>query len=345
MTARWDHRAFGTEADPVRQSALNAIASQQGCAKRYAYERQAEAAGGRKPDRAHWKPTLGTAIHAVIERALVRTWEPLVRMFGPDAARPEGTSAGWAPKSLVDRVDEVLREEIEKARGKLDLYWHDADPGDEMRAAVAMIIGALRTTVERAESIVGVEVPWSAQLDAYHLAGTMDLIYRRRGDAAVCISDWKSGERRLHPVLLDHGYQVGSYAYALEHGTLWPRTERATVIGAPPAEISIVHLRDFVPYVKKTSRAKPGDLRGPGWYASRRTSSDVARLRVSLKTVVGTVRMGRFLEQLGEQCSRCPFRTDCLTAGHELDAAEGRALARALDGIDTSHDGLGEEAA
>lgn len=345
MAARWDHRAFGTEADPVRQSALNAISSQMGCAKRYAYERHAEAAGGRTPDRAHWKPTLGTAVHAVIERGLTRTWPQLVGMFGPDAPRPEGAPPGWAPRALVERVDEVLREELEKARGGLELYWHDADPGDEMRAAVAMVVGALRTTVERAESIVGVEVPWTAQIDAYHLAGTMDLIYRRRGDGAACIADWKTGERRLHPVLLDHGYQVGTYAYALEHGVLWPGTERATTLGAPPAEIHIAHLRDFVPYVKRTKTAKPGDLRGPGWYASRRTPSDVARLRVSLKTVVGTVRMGRFLEQLGEQCARCSFRTDCLTAGHELDRAEGRALERALEGIDTSNDGLGEEAA
>lgn len=353
----WNHREFGTASDPIRQSALNSIASQNGCAKRYQFDRIAEAAVGAAPvRRAHWRAALGTAVHAVIERALTRTWPQMCTLFGPAATveRPLEASEGWAPAALRHRVDEVLREELSKAAGvdpatgaQLTLEWYDEDPETEIGAGAAMAIGGIRTAVERAEEIVACEAPFIATLDGYALEGTYDLVYRRRGDRALCLADWKTGERKLHPILLDHGYQVAVYAHALEHGVSWPEDDaRRVSFGEAPAEIHVVHLRDFVPYVKKprTPGKKVGDLRGPGWYASRRAPGDVERLRVSLRTVVGTVRMGRFVEQLGEQCSRCPHRAPCLGATVP-NADEQRALAAALGGVDVGDGGLGEEAA
>lgn len=349
----WDHRAFGTHADPIRQSALNAIASQNGCGARYRFERQAEAAGSPAPTRAHWRPVLGTAVHAVIERGITRTWAQLESIFGPGAERPADALPGWAPRALRDRADEVLREELRKATGvdasnaPLPLEWYDADPSVEIAAGVAMIVGAFRTIVERASEVIACEAPFHAELDGYALEGTIDILYRSREDGSLCLADWKTGERKLPQVLLDHGYQPAIYAHALEHGVLFPGVEgRELRLATPPASIHVVHLRDFVPYVKKprTAGKNVGDMRGPGWYASHRTPTDVERLRVSIRTVVGTVRMGRFLEHLGEQCSRCPFRGPCLGATVP-DPAQQRALQGALAGVDVGDGGLGEEAA
>lgn len=344
----WNHKLFGTESMPIRQSALNDLASQNGCARRFQLDRIAEAETGARRDSTHWRMCLGTAVHAVIERGLTRTWPVLVQAFGPGAPRPEGAREGWAPESLRARIDTVLREELALAAKGEPVTWYDEDPEAEIAAGVAMAIGALRTAVERADSIVACEAPFRAVLDGYHLEGTIDLVYRPREDpSSIALADWKTGERKLPQVVLDHGYQLAIYAHALEHGVLWPGTERETRLGQWPAQLHIVHLRDFVPYVKKprTPGKQVGDLRGPGWSPSQRTQADVARLRVSLRTIVGTVRMGRFIEQLGEQCSRCAHRGPCLNDGHGPSAAERKAIAAALDGIDIGDGGLGEEAA
>lgn len=349
---------FGTEAMPIRQSMLNDVASQNGCGKRFFYDVEAELNDAKTPrERAPWKPTLGTAVHKVIERGLTRAWPEMVSIFGPGSTRPADAGEGWAPLKLRTRLDEVLRDELtEASRSKPGeptrlIDWYDAHPETEIAAGVAMAIGALRTTVERARSIVACEAPFRSQLDVelargktntYHFAGTIDLIYRRRSDGAVCIADWKTGARRLEQVLLDFGYQLSVYAHACEHGVLYPRPPGAegpqVELEAWPAELHVVHLRDFVPYVKKpkTAGKKVGDLRGPGWGPSRRTPQDVARLKASLRSVVTTVRMGLRLEMLGEQCKRCAYRGPCLGDGHAPAAGEARELERVLDGVDTS---------
>jgi hypothetical protein len=343
----WDHRKFGTASDPLRQSALNAIASEMGCARRYQFDRIAEATGTKPPESANWRRCLGTAIHAVIDRALTKTWPQMVAFLGPDGNRPDGAPEGWAPKSLRDRVDEVLREELAKAAGEgRRVEWYEEDPEGEIAAGVAMVLFAIRTTVERAEEIVGSEVPFAVEVDGMHIVGTLDLVYRRRGDRALGLADWKSGERKLPQVVLDFGYQPSTYALALERGALWPGTERETRLNEWPSEIHIVHLRDGVPYVRKpkTPGKSVGDLRGPGWYPSQRTAHDVARLRVSLRTVVGTVRMGRFVEAIGQQCERCQHKKACLSDGYGPSKDEQRAIAAATRGIEFD-DGLDGEAA
>lgn len=340
-------RSFGTADFPVRQSHLNDIASQNGCAKRFFYEHD-EATTAAPRERAHWRPSLGTAVHRVLERALTRTWSQLVDIYGPASSmRPADAPPTWAPRALHQRIDEVLREELTAAAEGKQIDWYGEDPESELAAGVSMALFGLRTAVERAEEIVACEAPFRAELDAFHLEGTLDLVYRPRGakEGTIALADWKTGERKLHQVLLDHGYQGAIYAHALEHGVLWPGTEREQRLGAWPTEIHIVHLRDGVPYVKKprTPGKKVGDLRGPGWCPSQRAASDVARLRVSLREVVGMVRMGRRLERLGEQCARCPFRGPCLGAGHELARDEQREIAAAVRGMEID-DGLDEVA-
>jgi hypothetical protein len=53
-----------------------------------------------------------------------------------------------------------------------------------------------------------------------------------------------------------------------------------------------------------------------------------------MKNIIGTARMGRFLERLGEQCSRCSYRLECLNEGHDMSAANAREINDALEGLD-----------
>lgn len=128
--------------------------------------------------------------------------------------------------------------------------------------------------------------------------------------------------------------------------------------GEFPSEIHHVHLRDYIPYKKAGSKAakrpedlayyglttpatvayKSGEHRGPAWLPVRRDESEVPRLKHRLRTVVGTVRMGRFLDLVGERCSRCPFAQQCLNNGYAPRGEELAELTRAFQeaGLDLS---------
>ena len=104
-----------------------------------------------------------------------------------------------------------------------------------------------------------------------------------------------------------------------------------------PTRIRHVHLRDYVPYKRKsapmmlrpeelewaglTEPAKypreKGDQRGPAWYKVNRSESDTPRLSHLLKAVVSWVRFGRFPAAPGEMCTRCKFKSECLLEGYK----------------------------
>ena len=384
MSSMWDYRRFGSSKDPIRQSALNAFASQDGCGRRYRYERDAEAAGTeRERLTAHWRPTIGTAVHGVIERAL--------------AAEPMSSAVLSGRLPSPQRIDAVLLEEMKKAAEGRPIDWIDASPDLEIVTARWMVLGALRSVAERAQRIIAVEAPFVVELDGYTLSGTIDLAYEPRGvehGSAIAMADWKTGERRPHQVVLDHGYQTGIYSHALSSGVLWPgEPARELRVGLHPSQVHIVHLRAYANHERVravlaavressdtskemavrvarrgwpvSSHAIGGALRALAedglvtkkrqgkdtiwsatetdrepnadaiWLESKRRADDVARLKVSLKTIVGTVRMGRFVEQLGEQCGRCPFRAQCLGDGH-VSANTSAELERVLAGVDLS---------
>lgn len=121
-----------------------------------------------------------------------------------------------------------------------------------------------------------------------------------------------------------------------------------------PSEIYHVHLADFVPYkragkkrierpedLRHFNRTHPsdvsyvaGDLRGPGWLPVKLTEHDIPRVEHRLRNIVGMIRMGRFIDQIGDRCKRCPFARDCLNTGYGLRGDEAKAAERALKGID-----------
>jgi hypothetical protein len=379
----WDHRAWGTAKDPVRQSGLNAFSSQDGCAKRYKYERDAEARGETRESQsqmAPWKRTLGTAVHATIERAL------------KNEQMRAAVLAGRVPQP--DTLTRVMGEEMLRAAEGLKIDWGKDNEQNELIKARWMVIGALRTVSVRALSIVAVEAPFLVQIGDYHATGTIDLLFEpREQPGTVSVADWKTGERKAAPAVLDHGYQVSIYAEAIEHGVLFPGTEQEMRLAAKASDVFVVQLREYVAIermraahralsnatltraelevvlaragwelnaasvaalltaankagiARKLRRGKDTYWEASGsienarldadiWHRSKRAADDRARLLVSMKNIIGTARMGRFLERLGEQCSRCSYRLECLNEGHDMSAANAREINDALEGLD-----------
>ena len=374
----WDHRQYGSAADPIHQSDLNDISSAYGCSKRFQLRKEAEAIGV-DPE---WETTgakrcLGTAVHEALR--LYLTGEPGRRVL-----------AGVMPRD--EAIDHVVRREFEAAVGELDVRWKNASPEAEFRAAVHMVRGVLRDMAVRASEIALCEAPFRVIVEAgakeYVLEGTVDLVYRARESGALVLTDWKSGDQKLPQVILDHGYQLGIYSHALAEGTFFPGTEDELRIGQFPDEMYVAHLRDFVPYSKVTEKviARPEeaaffgveigtkvsvapaggrpapklrkdgtpykkrerktyvvevdrDQRGPVWYAARRTEQDIARLKHSLRKLVGGVRLGVLYENISEQCDRCVFKARCLNDGYGVAGDERKALEQMLgemelDGLD-----------
>lgn len=133
--------------------------------------------------------------------------------------------------------------------------------------------------------------------------------------------------------------------------------------GEFPSEIYQVHAHDLVPYKKsgtkevkraedlafhgyarpvKAHRYEAGQLRGPGWLPVQLSEYDLPRLEARIRTVVGMIRMGFFVDNVGANCLHCSYASDCLTAGYGLRGDESKKLERALRvlGDDPFNDGL-----
>jgi len=123
-----------------------------------------------------------------------------------------------------------------------------------------------------------------------------------------------------------------------------------------PGEIYHVHLGDYVPYKRGGKKAikrpedlawyrlaqpatvkfEAGALRGPAWLPVRITEHDIPRVEYRVRNVVGMIRMGRFIDQIGDRCAKCPYAGDCLTGGYALRGDARKDAERALQGTDTS---------
>lgn len=132
-----------------------------------------------------------------------------------------------------------------------------------------------------------------------------------------------------------------------------------------PVELRLVHLRDYVPYKRKSapSLSRPeelawagmsepgkfprvaGDQRGPGWYHIHRDDSHTPRLSYLLHSVVQWVRLGMFPAAPGEICSRCRFRAPCLVDGYQPEGEDRKQLEEMIkdfggfDGLDNEPKG------
>jgi hypothetical protein len=123
-----------------------------------------------------------------------------------------------------------------------------------------------------------------------------------------------------------------------------------------PSRIYHTHLGDYVPYKRagKKQVKRPedlafyqrttagevkyvaNDLRGPAWLPVRMTEHDRPRVEHRIRNIVGMVRMGRFIDQVGDRCKRCPFAQECLNTGYAVRGDERAQLERGLHADDVA---------
>ena len=371
----WDHRQYGSDQDPLRQSDLGNIASEHSCPKRFAYKKRSDADGtGDVRNVVYGKRDFGSVVHDVIDRWLGR--------YAPNEGVPQIPPTRLVEQTLMSSWDEFVA-------GR-EVIWPKGGPKGEIAKiarGVPMIEGALRYLHRHASEIIAHEASFAVQVDAggrrapYWLTGTIDVVFRDRGGRLV-LADWKTGKRKIDQVTRRHSYQMSIYAHALSEGVIFPSTMREEVevelakgeaafdafvdirglrVAAFPDDIFLVYLEDYVPYTQRRTKSagvmcstvelaqhfgvevgqkapyEIGDLRGPAWYRCERTPLDVARLKTSLTNIIGTVRLGRFVEHIGEKtCTKCAFKDVCLNEGYGPDAAEQRDLNSLLRGVDVT---------
>lgn len=411
----WNYRRYGSAADPIHKSHLNAITGDYGCPTQFRFRMDERAAGRHDRDdearSVSGKAACGTAAHETIARALVH----------PVLGKRILAGAGMVTTSDVAKVFAI---ELEREVSGRAIEWYD-DNADTITAdRHAMIAGLLDDLHQHVANVELIEPGFIVKRGAYWLCGHIDLVYRPRvNPRELGLADWKTGATKPDAIELDHGWEAGVYSAALHSGWFLPREAITCELGADglwharcgaldsnferahasrylaerevleaalidiaqlvevngddwdvraaypdarrfeqfPQQIHHVHLADYVPYKKAGKREvkRPEDLRfygydsptshkfvagerrGPAWLPVRRTEQDLPRLDHRLRNIVGMIRMGRFIDQVGERCKRCAYANDCLNAGYAPTGDERTGLERNLRGLDAD-DGLGD---
>lgn len=161
--------------------------------------------------------------------------------------------------------------------------------------------------------------------------------------------------RAMEAALIDIGHDMFERDAAASDDV----DDSAVTFGEWPVEVHHVHLADYVPYRKAGTKAvkRPEDVafyelpgpdpkfkytagmrRGPAWLPVALTEHDVPRITARLRNIVGMVRMGWFVDQVGERCTRCQYASECLTSGYAPTGNEHRRLERALEQTTAAHD-------
>lgn len=390
--AAWNYRAFGTIEDPIHKSDLASITGDYGCLRAFKFNKDLVAEGKRRDSETecNGRMTAGTATHEAIARAL-----------GNDKVQPLLLAGDGKWCVTADQCMRVWHQEFDQSVAGRLVHWYDQDETKIPALHGAMIAGVLNDMANHVLSVRSQEAGFIVRIGDYWCSGHTDLIYEpRRYPGSLALADFKTGAQRPHQIELDHSWESGIYSAAMrsgiwidrarfelpigsvnkymrerealeaelirvaklfEHGEL---PNHAYVLGQFPADIRYVHLADYPPYLKATTKeiSRPeeleffgyaeagsrkfaaGDRRGPAWYRVRRTETDIPRLESLLKNVIGTVRMGRFFENVGEKCSRCSHREPCLNSGYEVRGDERAQLERVMAGIKIDDDGIGEVA-
>lgn len=242
--------------------------------------------------------------------------------------------------------------------GHIDLIYRPrSDPG-------TLALADWKTGVQRPH-VIELDHSWEAAIysaamfdgvfvrrDACELGRALDGQWRARccGHEVVSMSRFHAERDCLERVLSE----LAARALAVpEH--IGPACVR---LGQFPSEIHTVHMRDYVPYERagKKEIKRPedlrhygltdaaqisyaaGDARGPAWLPVRRGEHDLPRLGHRLRHVVGSVRMGRFIDIVGEHCTRCRYAGPCLNGGYAAVGDEQAQLTAALKSLDHDAD-------
>lgn len=284
----WDHRKYGTLADPVHKSHMSTLIGEYACTEQFRRDRIREASG-QKRETISGKTAMGTAGHNAIRRAL--------------ASKAMRDALLGGASFQVAHVRKVVEEEFAKESSNYkDVAWYGkSELIDCLDDVVMMLEGLFKDFSRHVASIELVEAGWIAPVGEFWTEGHIDLVYRN-ARSSLGMTDWKTGATKPHPIELDHGFEGGLYSNALERGYFLPESvvegwrngavrapfiESDLIANAPtqreamhialrcvaraaingeelppsvvrfnkfPDEIRLTHLADYVPYVKKGTK-------------------------------------------------------------------------------------------
>lgn len=378
----WDRRQFGSAVDPLRQSDLETLASDYGCPERWrrAKIEDAERPTDERERRLFAKAFRGDVVHAVIDRAL---GNDRIVVEHPSPRGPVRRIDRLPHRRAIERT--VLADMAHRAgeRELEGGRWTDiAADASVMVEAALLELDRRADEILLAESAFAVEIAgyWCVgTADCVYRRrhdGGVVLCDWKTGDVTKNSDPFKLShgyqigiyaEALRSGVWFDWCQREAVEAALAAGGEIWEEmVSRGRVVGEFPAEMYVVCLADTIPYVRKprgkkvtrpeaaafyncqigdTVKPEVGDPRGPAWYRATRTEDDLPRLEHSLRQIVGSVRLGRFIENIGSStCGKCRFRDGCLNEGHGPKGDELVALQRATKGLDfDGHDALASD--
>lgn len=342
----WDHRKYGGLLDPVHKSHCSYFVGHFACPKQFHYVRN-DADGQLRE--AGMRASLGTAGHAVVAMVLDGTWT---------GHRDRGAIARWIARAVPDADPEDVMDTAAAADGLIA----------DLPRWVLRVIG-----VEQ-----GFIAPFGDYWLAGHIDLIYEPV-AAPGTIAMCdwkfgamkphpIALEHGFEGGLYSAALHTGVfeapmgrdrvQLERDLIAEARSRLDPRFAEPTY-GAFPSQIHQVHAADYVPYKRAGSKLlerpedlalhgyreatqhkyKAGDQRGGAWMPIHLRPDVLSRFHSRLKVIVGTVRLGRFIDSPDEKCGRCHYRSQCLNAGYAAGStAEDYAALAQLEKAERVHE-------
>jgi hypothetical protein len=329
----WLHRYYGGVIDdPIHKSHMGYFVGDYACARQFQYVRNDPDATLREST---MSASLGTAGHDVIAQCLTGALDTIEVPAALASMLPSADPADVADYAamvagLIADLPRFVRRVVGVEQGfisRFGAYW--------IAGHVDLIYEPMAWpgTLAMCDWKFGAQKPHPIELD----------------------HGWEAG---LYGAAMKYGVfadPLGRDRYALERDLIAAAQSAGPAAATPtygqfPTEIYQVHVADYLPYkrggdkqvtriedlrrfgyVEPTKhRYAAGQVRGGAWMPVAMGEGYLSRLQSRLRTVVGTVRMGRFIDNPGEKCRRCHYATACLNAGYAAAESDQDRAALAL---------------
>ncbi|MBZ0264526.1 PD-(D/E)XK nuclease family protein [bacterium] len=126
--------------------------------------------------------------------------------------------------------------------------------------------------------------------------------------------DFKTSKFAPSQAFLDVDYQFGLYALACADATFKSSDGTLRLLDIPPDRLKITwyHLRDHIPYKRKTKNNQIGDERGDPRRTTARSEEQIKSLKQDLSKVATNIRRGVFPRNPSyHTCPLCPYAEMC----------------------------------
>lgn len=317
-TLTWPHRHYGTLSDPIHKSHMSYWTGDYACPRQFHYVRSDPDSALRESS---MSASLGTAGHDAIAQCLTGALDAIdvpaaLASMLPDADRGDVADTAAMVAGLIADLPRFVRHVVGVEQGfigRLGEYW------------IAGHVDLIYEPIARPGTLAMCD--WKFGKEKPHV------IELNHG--------WEAG---LYGAAMRHGVfanPLGRDRYELERDLIaLARTAAGASLtptyGQFPTEIYQVHVADYLPYkragdkqvtriedLRRFGYVEPckhvyaaGQVRGGAWMPVDMSEGYLSRLESRLRTVVGTARMGRFIDNPGQKCTRCHYATACLHAGY-----------------------------